>query len=248
MHIEFTDLVTIGLLVILEGLLSADNALVMAVMVLVLPEPQRMKALRYGILGAFALRIAATFLAVLLIRLAWVKLIGGLYLLYLPFKHFRSRGSGTADSRGNEGPEDVGRWQFWMVVAKINLVDLVFAIDSILAAVGLSQKLWVVITGGLLGILAIRLIVAQVLVVIDRYPALIDGAYVIIAWVGLKLILDYFHAIRMVPFAIPQPVGVGVVVLLFIASFFYARVRRGADREPESPDSEYEEAEPLLLG
>src|SRR5262249_41618552 len=111
-----------------------------------------------------------------------------------------------------------------------------------------SQKLWVVIAGGLLGILAIRLIVAQVLVVIDRYPALIDGAYVIIAWVGLKLLVEYFHAIYMVPFAISQPVGVGVVVLLFIASFFYARVRRGASREPESRESEGEEAERLLLG
>jgi YkoY family integral membrane protein len=247
MHIEFTDLVTIGLLVILEALLSGDNALVMAIMVLVLPESQRMKALRYGILGAFALRIAATFLAVWLIKLSWVKLIGGVYLLYLPAKHFRGRGKAEEHTRTNTGPEVLSRFQFWMVVVKINFVDLVFAIDSILAAVGLSQKPWVVITGGLLGILAIRLIVGQVLVIIDRYPALIDGAYVIIAWVGLKLILEYGHDIGRVPFVISREVGVAIVILLFVASFLYARAcGRGARTAAE--EVEDEEAERLLRG
>jgi YkoY family integral membrane protein len=247
MHIELTDLVTIGLLVVLEALLSGDNALVMAIMVLVLPESQRMKALRYGILGAFALRILATFLAVWLIRLAWVKLVGGLYLLYLPFNHFRRKASAAEAPPPDGGPEVLSRFQFWMVVVKINLVDLVFAIDSILAAVGLSQTPWVVITGGLLGILAIRLIVAQVLVIIDRYPALIDGAYVIIAWVGLKLILEFGHEVGYIPFAISREVGVAIVVLLFIASFLYARSRgRRALSAAEAADEE--EAERLLRG
>src|SRR4030095_16712189 len=80
---EFQDLVTIGLLVGLEGLLSADNALVMAIMVLGLPRGEHHKALRYGLIGGFAFRILATLLAAYLISVAWVKLLGGLYLLYL---------------------------------------------------------------------------------------------------------------------------------------------------------------------
>src|SRR4051794_30123887 len=83
-----SDFVTIALLVALEGLLSADNAMVLAVLVLGLPKAQQVKALRYGILGAFAFRSIATLLAVYLIKLAWVKLGGAGYLLYLTYHHF----------------------------------------------------------------------------------------------------------------------------------------------------------------
>src|SRR5512139_1731717 len=88
MPIEIADLVTIGLLVLLEAVLSADNALVLAVLVLPLPQEQQKRALRYGIFGAVAFRVIATLFAAHLIGWTWVKLAGGAYLLYLPFKHF----------------------------------------------------------------------------------------------------------------------------------------------------------------
>src|SRR6476661_6764787 len=97
--IQLSDLATVGLLVVLEGLLSADNALVVAVMILGLPRRQQKQALRYGLLGAFAFRIIATLLAVYLIRIAWVKLIGGLYLLYLTYSHFFGYREEGADRR-----------------------------------------------------------------------------------------------------------------------------------------------------
>ena len=87
-----SDFVTIGLLVVLEGLLSADNALVMAIMVLGLPQDLRQKALRYGLIGGFGFRIVATLLAAYLIRVAWVKLLGGGYLVYLVYSHFTQGG------------------------------------------------------------------------------------------------------------------------------------------------------------
>ena len=93
------DLATIGLLVVLEALLSADNALVMAVMVLGLPREQHARALRYGLFGAFAFRIVATILATLLIRVVWVKAIGGLYLVYLVGRHFLAGEDGPAVRR-----------------------------------------------------------------------------------------------------------------------------------------------------
>src|SRR5580765_5591913 len=95
---ETTDLLTVGLLVLLEGLLSADNALVMAIMVLGLPKREHKKALRYGLVGGFAFRIVATLLAVYLIRIAWVKLLGGLYLLYLAYTHFTGQEAGDRRS------------------------------------------------------------------------------------------------------------------------------------------------------
>src|SRR5712675_1671924 len=118
---ETTDLLTIGLLVVLEGLLSADNALVMAVMVLGLPKREHKQALRYGLIGAFAFRIVATILAVYLIRLGWVKLLGGLYLLYLTYSHFWS--GKTNEERRTAPPAKpwMGMSAFWGAVVRIEL-------------------------------------------------------------------------------------------------------------------------------
>src|SRR6478735_7159981 len=93
MDVQFADFITIGLLVVLEGLLSADNALVLALMILGLPRRDQKKALQYGLVGAFAFRIAATLLATYLIRIEWVKLLGGVYLLYLSYQHFFRAGN-----------------------------------------------------------------------------------------------------------------------------------------------------------
>src|SRR5205814_2839447 len=95
--LQAADFLTIALLVALEGLMSADNAMVLAVLVLGLPKAQQRKALRYGIVGAFAFRSAATILAAFLIRLGWVKLVGAAYLLYLVYRHFA--GGESAEER-----------------------------------------------------------------------------------------------------------------------------------------------------
>ena len=99
MDVHFSDFLTIALLVLLEGLLSADSALVLAILVLGLPRHQQRKALRSGILGAFAFRILATLLAVHLLTVAWVKLGGALYLLYLAWNHFFGRHSEPGERR-----------------------------------------------------------------------------------------------------------------------------------------------------
>ena len=85
----------------------------------------------------------------------------------------------------------LGLSAFWATVVKVELTDIVFAIDSILVAVAMSNKTWVILTGGILGIIAMRLVIGKLLALIQRYPALVDGAFVIIAWVGIKLLLEY---------------------------------------------------------
>lgn len=220
MHgIEAADFLTVGLLILLEAALSADNALVLAVLVLPLPRKQQKRALQYGIVGAFAFRIIATLFAVNLIGWAWVKLIGGAYLLYLPIKHFTHRDSG---GKPKVAAAILGLSLFWSTVVRVELTDVVFAIDSILVAVAMSRKLWVVISGGLLGILAMRVLIGQLLGLVRRYPAIVDGAYVIVAWVGFKLLVEYAHAIGWIHFEFPRAVAIGVVLLLFAASTVYA--------------------------
>ena len=221
--IETADLLTIGLLVLLEGLLSADNALVMAIMVLGLPRRDHKKALRYGLVGGFAFRILATLLAVYLIRLGWVKLLGGIYLLYLSYSHFWS---GKTDEERRAPPQAkpwLGLSAFWAAVVRIELVNLAFSIDSILVAVAVSPKLWVVVSGGILGIVAMRLVVGQMIAVIERYPALVDGAFVIIAWVGFKLIIEYLHVAGLIELEIPQWLSLGLIIVIFVVAFLWAQ-------------------------
>ena len=238
MGIEAGDLLTIGLLVGLEGLLSADNALVMAIMVLGLPKREHKHALRYGLLGGFAFRILATLLAVYLIRLAWVKLLGGLYLLYLTYSHFRGQ-EGEDRHRAPRAKPWLGLSAFWATVLRVELVNLAFSIDSILVAVAMSPKTWVVIIGGILGIVAMRLVVGQLLVLVQRYPALVDGAFVIIGWVGLKLGLEYLHAAWNIGFAIPQWLSFGLIGIIFTIAFIYARLQGPAEaRDPLADQAE----------
>ena len=226
MDVQLSDLLTVGLLVILEGLLSADNALVVAVMILGLPRRQQKMALRYGLLGAFAFRIVATLLAVYLIRLAWVKLLGGLYLVYLTYQHFFQSGDAEQRSRPRPARPWLGMSALWGTILKVELVNVAFSVDSILVAVAMSSKTWVVLTGGLLGIVAMRIVISQLLVIVRRYPTLVDGAFVIIALVGAKLLIEYASAMNWIHYEMPKWLSLGLIAITFLIAYLQAR-RKG---------------------
>ena len=240
MDVQFSDFITIALLVVLEGLLSADNALVLAILVLGLPKHQQRQALRYGILGAFFFRIIAILAAVHLIQVGFVKLIGAGYLLYLTYSHFFGRAEG--ESRGTIKPATgmFGLSAFWATVLKVELTDIVFAVDSILVAVAMSPKTWVIITGGILGIVAMRLVIGQLLRIVRRYPALVDGAFIIIAWVAIKLLVEYLNSAGYVDFHISKWLSFWLIGLIFGISYLYAR-KQGA-----MPDDDEDAAAALL--
>jgi YkoY family integral membrane protein len=219
------DLITIGLLVALEGLLSADNALVMAIMVL-------------------AFRFLATLLAVYLIQLAWVKVLGGLYLLYLTYSHFFGQEEGVDRRQPPPAKGMLGLSPFWATVVRVELINLAFSIDSILVAVAMSPKLWVVVTGGILGIVAMRLVVGQLIVLVQRYPALVDGAFIIIAWVGFKLGVEYLHDAHYTTFETPRWLSLGLIVVIFVIAFIYAKKQGPV----EEVDPLTESAEHMLEG
>ncbi len=204
----------------MEGILSADNAIVLAVLAHPLPKEQQKKALRYGILGAFIFRSIAVILAVQLIESPWLKLVGGAYLLYLPIKYFYRKWikNGEVAEKSRTPKRFFGLSQFWSTVVAIELTDIVFSIDSILAAVGLSQKVWVVITGGVLGIIAMRFVAGGFLRLIEVRPALIEGAYVIVGWIGIKLMLAFLYQEGVIDFLIPKEVTYGVIVVIFVIS------------------------------
>src|SRR5207237_9420297 len=119
-------------------------------------------------------------------------------------RHFG--GGQTAEERRAAPPAQpwLGLTAFWATVVKVELTDIVFAIDSILVAVAMSPKTWVILTGGVLGIVMMRMVIGQLLALVERYPLLVDGAFVIIGWVGLKLLVEYLHSAGYVAFASPN--------------------------------------------
>ncbi len=238
MDIAASDLLTVALLVLLEGLLSADNAMVLAVLVLGLPKPEQRKALRYGIVGAFAFRVLAILAAAYLIQIRAVMLIGAAYLLWLPYSHFTRHADAAGRRAQNKAESWLGMSPFWSTVVKVELTDIVFAIDSILVAVAMSNKLWVIITGGILGVIAMRLVIGQLLVLVTRYPALVDGAFVIIAWVGIKLLLEYLHGAEYIHFELPKWLSLGLIVVIFAVAFVYARITGPVEESALGADAE----------
>jgi predicted tellurium resistance membrane protein TerC len=122
---------------------------------------------------------------------------------------------------------------FWATVVKVELTDIVFALDSILVGVAMSPKLWVILSGGLLGIVMMRLVIGQLLSIVERYPPLVDGAFIIIAWVAVKLVVEYLFSAGYIAFEFPKWLSLGLIVVIFAAAYAYAwrqerRARRAA--------------------
>ena len=231
------DFLAIGFLVLLEGLLSIDNALVLALIVRPLPPDLRKRALTYGIIGAIVFRLIAISAAAWLMHWEWVKLIGGAYLVYLPLKYW-------IDSRKDEEEEgkeiESKARAFWTTVIVVELTDIMFAIDSILTAVAVSRKLWVVVTGGILGMIAMRVAAGVFIRLLEKFPRFEPTAYILVLIVGLKLLLEgLFAELGMVPpnfhdaTAVPFWAFWGTMLAAFAYGFVPVRNKEGESKKPE---------------
>lgn len=185
-QITAQDLGVIGLLIFLEGILSIDNALVLAMMARTLPQHQQRRALTYGFAGAIVFRLLALSVVTYLIAWRWVKFIGGGYLLFLAIKHFM----GKDDHHDASKPKKARG--FWQTVLMIELMDIAFAVDSILAAVALTPKFWIIFTGGILGVLLMRVAASGFIKVLERFPGFETTAYLLVGVIGTKVIIEGF--------------------------------------------------------
>jgi YkoY family integral membrane protein len=190
-------LAVIGNLIIIESLLSVDNAAVLATMVMDLPKEQRNKALKYGIIGAYVFRGLCLLFASWLIQIWWLKPLGGLYLLYLVYDYFKGKmtpqdDDDTLDKKSNWLYRSTVGWmgQFWATVALVELMDLAFSIDNVFAAVAYSENLVLIWTGVFIGILAMRFVAQAFVKLMERYTFLETSAFVVIGILGLKLALS----------------------------------------------------------
>lgn len=181
-------LAAILIIVALEAVLSVDNAMVLAVMVRPLPEHLRSRALLYGTVGAYVLRGLALLFATIIIQIWWIQLLGGLYLVYLAINHiFRDPTHAETDL---PSLQQAAAASFWRIVVMINVVDLAFAVDSVLVVIAFSREFWVIFTGVAIGILLIRLAAGIMVHIIGSYPRLETVAYAVVGWAGLKLMLE----------------------------------------------------------
>jgi len=190
------------LLIALEGLLAADNALVLAIMVKHLPEKERKKALFYGLAGAFVFRFASLFIISFLVDVWQIQALGALYLLFISINHIVRK---TVFKKKEENIEKQQKKKagFWGTVLKVELADIAFAIDSILAAVALAMtlpntnlpqiggmdggKFLVIFTGGLIGLIIMRFAANLFVKLLNSRPGLEIAAFAIVGWVGVKL-------------------------------------------------------------
>ncbi|HSX11147.1 MAG TPA: hypothetical protein VLF94_05485 [Chlamydiales bacterium] len=207
----FSDIPRIFTLSFLEILLSTDNAIVLGILSRSLPAPLRRRALFIGLASAFLLRAAALFAVATLLEYAWVELLGAAYLIYLSIRYFT-----------NKRPplEQTVTHSFWKTVLLIEVFDLIFALDSIIAGVafidGSLPKLWVVYAGGMIGLVAMRYGAALFSRWIDRFPRLETSAYLVVGLIGVKLALIVFG------WPIPTPLFWSLIAFFFLLGFFKA--------------------------
>ena len=187
-------------LIVLEGLLAADNAVVMAVMVKHLPPAQQKKALFYGLFGAFVFRFAALFMITFLVNVWQIQALGAAYLLFISIKSIIDQRKGEDTHPDAKKRKESG---FWMTVVKVELADIAFALDSMLAAVALAVTLpklgnfdigginggqfIVMLLGGIIGLVIMRFAARQFVVLLQKFPTLETAAFLIVGWVGVKL-------------------------------------------------------------
>ncbi|MER2089313.1 TerC family protein [Sporosarcina sp. JAI121] len=189
-------------LIVLEGLLAADNAVVMAVMVKHLPKEQQRKALFYGLFGAFVFRFAALFMITFLVNIWQIQALGAAYLLFISIKSIIDQRKGEDSHPDSKKRKQSG---FWMTVFKVELADIAFALDSMLAAVALAVTLpeigdfhigginggqfTVMLLGGIIGLIIMRFAARQFVGLLEKFPSLETAAFLIVGWVGVKLLV-----------------------------------------------------------
>ncbi len=230
-------LVIILQLIFLEGILSIDNAAVIGALVSPLPDDkavewpaalqrfgawlhpmlgnQRLAALRVGLLGAYVGRGLMLFLTSFIIHNSWIKLLGAAYLIHLAFDNLEDKSIGSGEDDAQMQPIKVQT--FWATVLTVETMDLIFSIDNVVAAVSLSDKLWVVMLGVAIGILTMRFAAGIFSYAVQREPILQQAAYVLVLNIGIELTLQQVWHVE-----IPDMLRFGISTATILLALAYA--------------------------
>ncbi|MEP6487396.1 DUF475 domain-containing protein [Microcoleus vaginatus GB2-A3] len=221
-------------LVALEAVLSADNAIALASISKGLEDAKdQQKALNLGLIIAFVLRLALILTATWVIQYWQFELLGALYLLWLVFQHFTS----DTDSEGeHHGPRFASVWQ---AIPMIAFTDLAFSLDSVTTAIAVSDNTFIVVTGATIGIIALRFMAGLFIRWLDEFVHLESAGYITVGFVGMRLLVKVINP-DLVP---PQWLLVSSIVLMFVWGFSKrtpepVEIAKSLEMALNQPDSE----------
>jgi YkoY family integral membrane protein len=198
----FVLLVLVGL----EAVLSADNAIALASISSGLPDRKlQQQALNYGLLIAFVLRMVLILTAIWVIKYWEFELLGALYLLWLVYQHFWSGNNEEGEIQGSRFAS------VWQAIPIIAFTDLAFSLDSVTTAIAVSDEVWLVLTGATIGIIALRFTAELFIGWLEEFLHLEDAGYITVGLVGLRLLIRVFN---------PELVPPQWLFILTIAAFF----------------------------
>lgn len=232
--------VVLLVLIALEAVLSADNAIALAAIAQGLEDPTlQRRALNIGLLFAYILRITLILTATWVVQFWQFELLGALYLLWLVFQYFSSQ-----DGEDNEhhGPRFASLWH---AIPMIAITDVAFSLDSVTTAIAVSKETWLVLTGGTIGVITLRFMAGLFIRWLDEFVHLEDAGYITVALVGLRLLVRAINP-EMVP---PEWVMVSCIAVIFAWGFSQRTI---TDEQPveietqkisESVDSETKEVQ-----
>ncbi|KRM67475.1 integral membrane protein TerC [Limosilactobacillus coleohominis DSM 14060] len=221
-------------LVLIECLLSVDNAIVLAAQTRVLPTlKEQEESLFYGIWGSYLFRFLIIGIGTFLINFWEIKVLGAIYLMYLSYRFFKNQLTGQHHRRQRKSHAAglTGRKRFWAVVAQIEFIDIVFSIDSVLASLAVSSNPVIVLIGGFIGIACMRGVAEIIMRLMRKIPELEPMAYVLIFLIAIKL----FLTIPMIDIEIPSGQFGIFIVGVFIATFIVHFIRnpKGKGEQPQ---------------
>jgi YkoY family integral membrane protein len=223
-HVDMSDLPTILSVVILSSLLSLDNSLVVAAIANKLPANQEQKAIVFGLSAGIIFRLLALFVVGFIVKYPIVKVIGGLYLVYIAYKHFFK----DSEDAVHHAKESLGA-----AIVAITFADMAFSVDNVVATVAMSPKLMVVLIGTVVGGIAMIFTTKLVLVLLKRYHLLESCAYAIVAFVGAVILIEEVPPMLhlSVHIHVPDMLKFGVVVCATIGTIIYEEIKHRKARE-----------------
>ena len=202
--------VVLLILIALEAVLSADNAIALAAIAAGLEDPKLQRnALNLGLVGAYILRITLILTATWVVRFWQFELLGAAYLLWLVFEHFTSE---EDDEHHHHGPRFTSLWQAIPIIA---VTDLAFSLDSVTTAIAISDKTWLVLIGGTIGVITLRFMAGLFIRWLKEYVYLEDAGYITVGFVGLRLLVRAIKP-ELVP---PEWLMVAAIALVFMWGF-----------------------------
>lgn len=197
-------------LIALEAVLSADNAIALAAIAQGLGDKKQQKlALNIGLVFAYILRIILILTATWVVQFWQFELLGAIYLLWLVLQYF------TSEENESHQHHSIRFNSVWQAIPLIAVTDLAFSLDSVTTSIAVSDQVWLILLGGTAGVITLRFLAGLFIRWLDEYTHLEDAGFVTVGLVGLRLLVRVINE-DYIP---PEWLMISAIVVIFIWGF-----------------------------